>query len=448
MVSSTVFRISLPGLLLSSCVSRSPLRDPVIPEALDRIDVSPRDAGPRLLPRTAIDLSNGLSIDEATTIAVIANPGLRALRANRGIAAAQVLEAGVLPNPELDLGADVPTFGALAGTTTAAHLGISWEVTALVTRDANVRASEANAQKVDLEIAWQEWQQAMEARLEWRRLDASERELAAAKKSEADLKAIADTLNAAASSGDATTVETSAARSALDEAVLARLAIEREHDRARRALARALGVRLDAPFALQAEAAAGTQDVPDHRALVAGLAAHRLDLLALKLGYESQEQRLRAAALSRFPRMTLGVAVARDPTDVGTVGASVAIALPVLDHAQGRVAVESATRDQLREEYAAREYDARADLDDAYAELALARAALATAEATLPHLEQLVSTYRAAFAQRLVDAPSVYVAVNSLDARRLDVLERRLEIGDLITKIELASGQLVPGGTP
>src|SRR6185503_6538311 len=261
MVSSTVLRMSLPGLLLSSCVSRSPLSERVVPAALDRIDVSAREAEPRLLPRTAIDLGNGLSIDEATTIAVIANPELRALRAERGIAAAQVLEAGVLPNPELDIGVDFPTFGDLVGTVTAGHLGVSWEVTALVARDANVRASEANAQKVDLEIAWQEWQHAMEARLEWRRLAASERELAAARTSEADLRAIADTLHAAASSGDATTVEASSARSALDEAVLARLAIERERDRAKRALARALGVQLDAPIALQDDAPA--PDVPD-----------------------------------------------------------------------------------------------------------------------------------------------------------------------------------------
>jgi outer membrane protein TolC len=424
-------------------MAQSPLQERAVPEAIDQIDVSARDAGPRLLPRTAIDLNNGLSIDEATTIAVIANPELRALRADRGIAAAQVLDAGVLPNPELDVGVDVPTFGALADTTTGAHVGIAWEITALVTRDANVRASEANAQKVDLEIAGQEWQLALEARLVGRRLAASERELAAAKKSEADLKAIADTLDAAASSRDATAVEASAARSALDESVLARLTIEREHDRARRALARALGVRLDAPIALQPDADTDAQDVPDHRVLVDGLAAHRLDLLALQLGYQSQEERLRAAALSRFPRVTVGVAVARDPTDIGTVGASLAIALPVFDRAQGRVAVESATRDQLREEYAAREYDARADLDDAYAELELARTALASAEAALPHLERLVSTYRTAFAEHLVDAPNVYAAVNSLNARRLDVLQRRLEIGDLITKIELASGQLV-----
>ena len=428
---------------LAGCAHPSPLVDRSAPAALDRIDLVAQGVESRLLPRVEIDLRDGLSIAEATTIAVIANPELRAVRSQRGLASAQALQAGILRNPELVVGIDAPAFGAISGTRNAVHLGVSWEITALIARDAYVHASEAHVREVDLDVAWQEWRTAIEARLQWRRLAASDRELAAAKASEDDLRTIADTLERAASSHDATTVEASSARSALDEAVLARSTLERERDRAKRALARVLGLRADASITLQTSASIGDQ-VADRDALAGGLADHRLDLLAFTLGYASQEERLRAAVLARIPRITLDVGIARDPSDVGTAGASLAIALPVFDRAQGRIAIESATRDELREEYAARVFGAHSELDDAFAELAFARGALASAEGTLPHLEQLVATYRTALSQHLVDVPSVYVAVNALNARRLDVLHRRQEIGDLVTKIELASGQLAP----
>ena len=190
--------------------------------------------------------------------------------------------------------------------------------------------------------------------------------------------------------------------------------------------------------------------MPDRAMLMDDIVSRRLDLAAFRMGYESEEQRLRAAVLTRVPRVAIEAGLARDNSDVGTAGVGLSISLPVFDRAQGRIAIESATRAQLHAEYDARVYTARADLEDAYAELGLARQALATTEATLQHLEQLVDTYRTALAQHLVDVPSLYLALNTLNVRRLDILRRREEIGDLVTAIELASGQLVPtqGSTP
>lgn len=434
---------ALASLGLGACGDRPPLRDPHVPDMLDQVPLTTHADPHQLLPPVTIDLSDGLSIDEAMAIAVIANPDLRNARAQRGIASAQVVEASILPNPEVSIGVDVPAFGATTGSIASEHIGLAWEITALVTRDANVRAARAHRDEIEMDVAWQEWQVAIEARMQWRRLAALDHVIALASTSEQDLRAASELLDRALGTRDTTAVEANAAKSALDEAVLARLELERERERARRALARVLGVRVDAPVTLQGVEQSPVEALPALPVLVDSLSAHRLDLRALQLGYASQQERVRSAVLSRVPRIVLDVGAARDTSNVGTVGIGVSVGLPVFDRAQGRIGIESATRLQLQEEYVARVYVARADLDDAYADLVLARNALDAAESSLPHLDQLVATYRSAFAQHLVDAPSVYTASNALNARRIDVLHRRVEIGDLVSKIELASGQLI-----
>src|SRR4030081_1940054 len=61
-----------------------------------------------LLPAITLDPSDGVSPDEAAVLAVLLNPSLRAARHRRSIAEAQLVAAGILPNPELTGAVDVP----------------------------------------------------------------------------------------------------------------------------------------------------------------------------------------------------------------------------------------------------------------------------------------------------------------------------------------------------
>ena len=49
--------------------------------------------------RLSVDLRRGIGPDDAATIALYSNPALRAIRDRRGLAAAQLIQAGILPNP-------------------------------------------------------------------------------------------------------------------------------------------------------------------------------------------------------------------------------------------------------------------------------------------------------------------------------------------------------------
>ena len=147
---------------------------PLTADAVDRALVPPQAAQLKvqadalkhpLLPPVTVDLADGLSPDEAAVVAVLVNPSLRSVRDGRALSDAQLLQAGLLPNPELALGFAAPTAGVTAGTVNAYTLGLDWEVTGLVGRRAGIEAARASRAAVDLDVAWQEWQVAQAARL-------------------------------------------------------------------------------------------------------------------------------------------------------------------------------------------------------------------------------------------------------------------------------------------
>ncbi len=112
----------------------------------------------------AVDLRRGIGPDEAATIALFSNPALRAIRDRRGLAAAQLIQAGILPNPVVSYARDFVTGGNTAGTVTAYNFTAAWELSALVPFLPKQTAARRNFRSVDLDVAWQEWQIAVNAR--------------------------------------------------------------------------------------------------------------------------------------------------------------------------------------------------------------------------------------------------------------------------------------------
>ncbi|HSU67896.1 MAG TPA: hypothetical protein VLJ39_13555, partial [Tepidisphaeraceae bacterium] len=159
------------GAAIAGCQRYTPA--PLNPASVDRALTTPDEKRLQadaaqikhpLLKPVAIDLRGGLTPDAAAVLAVVANPSLRAERDRRSLASAQLLQAGLLPNPTLDFNIDPVTGGMTQGAVTAFGAGINWEVTAMITHDAKLAAVRAGAQSVALDVAWQEWQFAQAAR--------------------------------------------------------------------------------------------------------------------------------------------------------------------------------------------------------------------------------------------------------------------------------------------
>jgi len=135
-----------------------------------------------LLAPVTIDGRDGFTPEEIAVMTVITSPRLRAVRAQRGVAQAQVMQAGLLPNPQLGYSLDHPTD---PGYVNGKNLGLSWDLSALLGYRDRVAAARSSAEALDLDIAWQEWQAAQGARLAAYHLLSLDEQLPLAREAEA-----------------------------------------------------------------------------------------------------------------------------------------------------------------------------------------------------------------------------------------------------------------------
>ncbi|MDE1976113.1 MAG: TolC family protein [Elusimicrobia bacterium] len=357
---------ALGALIFSGCAGYAPLALPSAP-----------DAGAALSPVSPAEQSkaSGLSISNSTrsldendvmALAVLNDPDLKAARLKAGVASAQLFSAGLLPDPRLAAGwSRGPRF-------TGYSVGLSEDLEAFVLRGAAKASARENLKRVDLSVLWQEQQAAASAELLFIRARQDEdleeiisrnrkfladqyavdqagfqQNASAIQKVSADLAVLAD----ADASLRRTQLDADAARHRLDymlglspqaRPVLAELA--RPQGSARPLLARE-----------QFEAA------------LAALPQRRVDLLALKAGYESEQQSLRRAVLAQFPAPILGAQWGRSNEEpINTAGLSLNFPLPILNGNRGSVAVLRAGRRALRAAYQARLDQAQNEADQVY----------------------------------------------------------------------------------
>ena len=265
------------------------------------------------------------------------SPDLRAARTRRGVAQAQVIQAGLLPDPVLSGSYNV----LLAGPAVANAIGatLTQDVSALVTLSARRRAAGQAALQVDADLVWQEWQSISRAQTLAIDLVEQARLLASLEQTLDALKQRASITAAAMRQGNATVQSLAPDIAALtslqtqyDAAVLAQ---DQRWQSLDALLGLLPGVRpllataLDIPTITTAEA--------DN--LLASLPDRRPDLIALQLGYAAQQSSLRAAILGQFPALTLGPNYGNDTTRVQSLGPSASLTLPLFNRNRGQVGV-------------------------------------------------------------------------------------------------------------
>ena len=180
--------------------------------------------------------------------------------------------------------------------------------------------------------------------------------------------------------------------------------------------------------------------LPDLNTLTAGLEQRRLDLLALRSGYQSQEETLRAAVLRQFPRITLGPRYGRDTSDVVSAGFGVTIDLPIFDRNQGQIAADRATREVLFREYTQRVFEARAEIARGLAESRSLGDQIETAQALAKSLARLVAIYHAALERNQADVVTYYSAVVDSLQKQIDLAALRAKLIETRVSLSLATG--------
>ena len=327
-------------LLLAACQSYEPLPLGDAPHLI---------GDPAMLHHDGVDLTAPLDADGFTRLVLQNDPDLLAGRADHDVARAQVLQAGLLPNPQL-----AGNYGVLLGGPArfdSWSAGFGEDIKSLVTLSAQRAGARLDAQKVDADLLWQEWQTIGKARLlfvdtveqgEAHRLLLENRALFAAR---------AERSRHALSAGDidlATATPDLTALGDLDRQIadLDRQMLSRQHD-----IDALLGLapdvqlrfveRIDLPPIDPVAIEGGLQSLPERRP----------DLAALRLGYGSAEEKFRGAILAQFPALVFGGTGGSDTSHVLTFGPQITMDLPIFNRNQGNVSIERATRQKLHDEY-------------------------------------------------------------------------------------------------
>jgi len=314
---------------------------------------------PHLRP-LAVDLSQPLNPDQLAVIAVIANPDLKAARAKADLAHAQAFQARLLPDPQVSIGFDKPLQND-ATLVTALSGALSFDTASLYRAPLAAAQGRRAADQARLDLAWQEWQVAGKAKiLAVRILGLTEQAtLTNGARQRADAM-LSSTLRATAR-GDLRGSDLEARRiAAADTAERARAA-QRDLAAANLEFNNLLGLPPEVQLQLTAMSG-GPRPRPQVAQLIALALERRLDLLALRQGYEGQEAVLQLAILDQYPRLGLTLTRARDTGGAQTFGPAVSFDLPLWNRNRGGIRVAAATRAQLRAEYEARLAAIRSDI--------------------------------------------------------------------------------------
>lgn len=388
------------------------------------------------LTPTTIDLAAPLDPNAIATLAVIANPDLKAQRVRAGVSDAQLFAARLLPDPTLSVGASKVLSGPDPLLDLANALG--FDIQALRTHGVRIAAARAQAGQVRLDLAWAEWQTAGQARIQAARIQGLERRVALAAASRDAARSLADRTLRAAGRGDLLPDQVQAARlAAFNAAELVRTA-ERDLAAARFELTRLIG--LPPSYRLTLAAVVAPPPPPEAAVLFAFARDTRSDLAALREGYAAQEAIVHRAVLEQFPTLALTINANRDSAGNALFGPAIDFTLPLWNRNRGGIAVERATREALKTEYDARLFQTRAEIAAAVGGIAVARRQRAAALHDLPAVQRFATASRRAADRGDLAPATAETAEQALRDTQTLVAQTDQDIAEQTIALELLTG--------
>ncbi len=382
---------------------------------------------PRPLPES-ISLIDCLSteqmgLEEISSLALSNNPDLVLARDDIGLAKAEIYAASLLPDPTLAASQDFPFPGVDA--VIAYMVGINYDLQSLVLLPGNYIAAQLNGRKVYLDLLWKEQQTISQAGIFYARIVLKERQLKSLHEHAQVIQKQFERVKEAWDLG-VISFETLTAQSIVMQDVQSRFnALAVEIDASRKDLNALLGLCPNIHLALQdleEMLPLNTCEIVD---LIPELLPIRADLIALRAGYQAGERRLWQAVLAQFPSFILGPTRARDNTDVNSWGYTLGVTLPIFNANRGNIAIETATRQRLYDEYQTRLNNGYSDIVKLLSQDALLMKSLASIDENLEQLRPAAKNAEEAFRQGLIDAAlyvDLYHTMINQYAERLNIL--------------------------
>jgi outer membrane protein TolC len=383
-----------------------------------------------------------LSVEQIIELVLERNPDLRATRAKKGVAQAQLTQSGILPNPSL-ASAILPLLSD-AGSVPAWNVALTQDVKSLITYRSKRRAAGFAAQQVDADILWQEWQMAGQARQLTIDLIIGERSRPTYEEAFRILSHRNDVMQKALTAGNVTLVTASPTMVAFQTARTNLDTLDQHQLHLRHQLNALLGLVPEAVIPLATDFVLPPFDPASIRADLGTLPDRRPDLLALRLGYASQDEVVRQQILSQFPDLIVGGSVNSDNSRVVNGGPQATIGLPIFDRNQGNIAIARATRAQLNAEYAAHLTSAVGEVGGLLREMGALSAQLVVVSRDLPGARLAADRAASAFGASNLDERSYVDLITNYFTKEQEVMTIQLALLDRQVALQTLVGSGLP----
>lgn len=377
---------------------------------------------PGLAPEP-LDLAKGLDETNVITLAVLENPALRAARARAGVARAQLLEAGLLPDPTVS--------GGLSKSSlfTGYNVSLAEDVRALITRRAAKEAARAHLRQVNLAILWQEWQVAERARKLYIEARALAKLRGVLSRRRNLLARLYRRDQVSLGRHYLTVASLTADFAAWDSAAAAWRQFELTQNQNRHALDELLGLAPAVHLHLRGEPRARSVSAARYRRALAALPHRRPDLLALKAGYQSEQERLRMAILGQFPLVSAAVQKSRSAEEgIQSIGFNVTLTLPIFNRNRGPIAIGRASRAYLYRTYQAHLDETMSQADQVWKVTRIMRRQLASLQGRRARLERAAAAARRNLKRHVLTLREYAGVQSNALATRVEVIRLRASL--------------------
>lgn len=331
---------------MGGCVSTDPSADIERSQALlrDQAGLAPDWLAPLDAAAARWDGASALTGEDAVAVALGRNPQIRAKLSEVAMARADLVQAGLLPNPILSVSLGFPIAGADGGTSIGASL--VQNLASLLSTGRRKDAAAAELDRAVLELSDHALALAAQVRSLHARADFADRTAALGEENAALVRQSLQLTNRRVDAGEASRLDANRVRVVLLQTEVEAAQLRAQAQTARRELLTAMGMP-DGPATWSTAPSADPEARSFDESVVIELArSQRLDVAAAEAAARSAAARAGVAEWSRLTEAEAGADYERDEDGRDALGPSLAVEVPIFD--TGRARTESARAEAQR----------------------------------------------------------------------------------------------------
>lgn len=286
---------------------------------------------------TSWDVRAPLSVESAVAMALRNNREIRSQVEQIAASRADLVQAGLLPNPIVGLTLRFPFDPVSGGTFIGAQVVQSF--TALWLRDGKVKAADARLNQTVLDVSDKALRLVAEVRATHARIAFGQSALVLSDENLATIQRSIDSLDARIRGGEGTTLDVNRARQQQAKAQAERAIVVRDLAKERRLMLELIGFAGEAAdWTAEPDASAMHGPPIDETAAIALAGSQRLDVAAARSIVEAQRADLSIEEKSRLRDFGLGADFERDVDGAKTIGPVIEVGVPIFDTNAAQIA--------------------------------------------------------------------------------------------------------------